>query len=179
MARPFLHKHWGKPLPDPDFTYTTVGAVYKFTNTTVNGNSWFWDFGDGVTSTLADPQHLYTLNNSYQVMLVAWNDCGPDTTFQTIDVTTVGLEDELSGMAVNVYPNPGRDLFNLALSGGVHGKFACTIVDMTGREVKNFELEKYGEEAVTTFNLTGQAEGIYFLRIASGEQVRLMKVVKE
>ncbi|MDX2247534.1 MAG: S8 family serine peptidase [Bacteroidia bacterium] len=169
------------PLPAPDFSYTTVGAVYKFANATVNGNTYFWDFGDGGTSTLADPQHLYTTNNSYQVMLVAGNDCGLDTTFQTIDVTTVGLEDDFGRMEVTVYPNPGSDLFNLALSGDSKGTFICTIVDMTGREVKNFELEKYGEEAIQPFSLKEHTAGIYFLRIVNNRNgpMRLLKLVKE
>lgn len=167
------------PLPDPDFTYTTVGAVYKFTNTTVGGSSYFWDFGDGVTSTLADPQHLYTVNNSYQVMLIAENDCGPDTTFQTIDVTTVGLEDDFAGTGISVYPNPGQDMYFLELTGEKTGRFDCLVVDMTGREIVRFEVEKFAAETTTSFSLSGHTEGIYFLRVISGGQVRLIKLMKE
>lgn len=46
--------------------------------------SWFWDFGDGNTSTLQNPVHTYNSNGSYIVQLVVSNSQGSDTTTQQI-----------------------------------------------------------------------------------------------
>ncbi|MDX2135680.1 MAG: PKD domain-containing protein [Saprospiraceae bacterium] len=42
-----------------------------FTNTTVGGSGYFWDFGDGQTSTAFSPSHTYAAPGTYTVCLVA------------------------------------------------------------------------------------------------------------
>jgi len=38
-----------------------------------------WDFDDGNNSTQTSPSHTYASNGSYNVMLIATNNCGSDT----------------------------------------------------------------------------------------------------
>ena len=45
--------------------------------------SWFWDFGDGNTSTAQNPSHTYTSSGLYTVSLTATNDDGSDTLTRT------------------------------------------------------------------------------------------------
>lgn len=45
---------------------------------------WNWSFGDGATSTLQNPYHVYSQNGLYQVCLIAGNMYGTDTICQTI-----------------------------------------------------------------------------------------------
>jgi PKD repeat protein len=62
------------------FTYSTVGSVVTFTNTSVNGAAWFWDFGDGNTSTAENPVHTFPGLGTYEVCLTATaSGCLPDT----------------------------------------------------------------------------------------------------
>lgn len=54
-------------------------------------DSYFWDFGDGTTSTTTSPlfDHVYTTgatSTDYQIMLIAYNECGSDTSYHTITV---------------------------------------------------------------------------------------------
>ncbi len=62
------------------FTGCDTLTVY-FTNTTVNGTSYLWDFGDGTTSTDVNPIHFYSGAGSYNVTLIATNADGSDTLF--------------------------------------------------------------------------------------------------
>ncbi len=48
----------------------------SFTNTSVNAASYFWDFGDGTSSSATDPTHLYTISGNYSVTLIAINSNG-------------------------------------------------------------------------------------------------------
>jgi PKD repeat protein len=43
----------------------------QFNNTSLNAISYIWDFGDGTSSTLDNPQHIYTLPGNYTVKLIA------------------------------------------------------------------------------------------------------------
>ena len=38
--------------------------------------SWFWDFGDGTTSSQQNPQHTYNTPGTYSVVLTVTNQCG-------------------------------------------------------------------------------------------------------
>jgi PKD repeat protein len=46
-------------------------------------NSWLWDFGDGVTSTLQSPTHTYTLTGTFTVSLTVSGPGGSDTEVKT------------------------------------------------------------------------------------------------
>jgi PKD repeat protein len=38
--------------------------------------SWLWDFGDGTTSTIQNPVHIYQTNGTYTIYLTVWNNNG-------------------------------------------------------------------------------------------------------
>ncbi len=47
-----------------------------FTDLTNNATSWNWNFGDGYTSEVQNPTHLFNESGRYTVSLTAANDCG-------------------------------------------------------------------------------------------------------
>lgn len=86
-------------LVEANFTTPPLGcAPYtaSFTNTSIGGVSFTWDFGDGATSTEANPTHVYTTPGTYTVTLVA------------IDSNTCNIRDDVS-YTVNVADNPTAD----------------------------------------------------------------------
>ena len=59
-----------------DITNTCNGKV-RFTDRTTGAvTSWAWTFGDGGTSTLQNPTHVYVTNGTYTVTLTATNSFG-------------------------------------------------------------------------------------------------------
>ncbi|MBI4931357.1 MAG: PKD domain-containing protein [Bacteroidetes bacterium] len=64
------------------FSQICPGAVVYFTNATVNGVSWSWNFGDAGTSTAMNPTHSYTATGSYTVTLIAISSCGGTATIK-------------------------------------------------------------------------------------------------
>src|SRR5690606_3896845 len=60
-----------------------------FTNQSVGGSTFFWDFGDGQTSTEESPVHTYGAFGSYTITLFATNSCGSDTSEVTIVLGTI------------------------------------------------------------------------------------------
>ncbi len=77
-----------KPLAD--FDYKIIKDTLSFNNQT-NGAAthYFWYFGDGDSSTLALPVHIYGKPGEYQVKLMATNSCGTDTLSKTINIPSI------------------------------------------------------------------------------------------
>ncbi|NNF01363.1 MAG: PKD domain-containing protein, partial [Bacteroidia bacterium] len=64
--------------PIPDFTISPNDTACDilnatFNNTSTNALSYDWDFGDGISSTLFSPTHLYNVPGNYNVTLIAKN----------------------------------------------------------------------------------------------------------
>ncbi len=70
-----------------DSNIRTNDTVY-FTNTSTDGFSYLWDFGDGSTSNTRNPFHIYSEDNSYNVSLTAMsaNENKTDKATQLITV---------------------------------------------------------------------------------------------
>lgn len=57
------------PIANFSFELGKNGEV-KFINTSQNGSSYQWEFGDGETSSEINPIHMYKIENTYKVKLV-------------------------------------------------------------------------------------------------------------
>ncbi|HJW30344.1 MAG TPA: PKD domain-containing protein, partial [Saprospiraceae bacterium] len=73
--------------PHSAFTYSGTGLQITFNSSGSTGTTYLWHFGDGQTSTLANPVHTYAQGGTYTVMLTVNNACGGNTSQQTIVVT--------------------------------------------------------------------------------------------
>ena len=75
----FVDTWFSKGCSSIDIAYqdNCLGLASYFS--AVGGSSWnsyFWDFGDGQTSTLASPSHTYSATGTYTVSLTATNSSG-------------------------------------------------------------------------------------------------------
>ena len=69
---------------------TTISPIYKFYNQSQNSVSYLWEFGDGATSTFADPQHTYADKGEYEVKLYTSSSAGcRDSIIRKIEVRPV------------------------------------------------------------------------------------------
>ena len=93
-----------------DFTFELEPCVYEAEFTALSeGPEFFWDFGDGQSSTEKNPVHTYEPNQKFNVTLY--------TNLGTIcaDSLTLPLETEPKGTGVAIIPNiftPNNDGFN-------------------------------------------------------------------
>ncbi len=82
----------------------------SFTNTSVNGVTYLWRFGDNTTSTSTNPTHTFTDTGTFTVKLIAYSGCG-------------GLPDSVTH-TVRVVPRPNASFFADTLIG-------CNILTVT------------------------------------------------
>jgi gliding motility-associated-like protein len=92
-----IHQIRISPTVKAQFTTPPVGCVpynAAFTNTSLGGMQFLWDFGDGSSSTATDPTHLYNNTGTYNVRLIA------------TDTNTCNKTDTSAYFAITVSPNP-------------------------------------------------------------------------
>jgi len=74
------------PKPVADFSLTNCPPTIQFTNSSTGATSYLWDFGDGSTSTLPNPSHTYSLNDTaIYPKLIATNALGCTDTSYMVD----------------------------------------------------------------------------------------------
>ena len=87
-------------LADPEASFTTIpepengvlsicqGQTVFFQSTSQNAATYFWDFGLNITSTETNPSFTYLNPGTFEVSLIAYNEClCSDTTTLTVEVT--------------------------------------------------------------------------------------------
>jgi PKD repeat protein len=100
---------------DASFSFTNSNKTYNFDVTHKLSNSYFWDFGDGVTSTSKSPTHTYTdtlpLHN---VCLETTHIVGCKEKIckqlNTVNILSNNIQSEFQ-----FYPNPNNGSFHLDL----------------------------------------------------------------
>jgi PKD repeat protein len=74
--------------PNADFTYAGQGFAVYFTDASSDPENdvlaCYWEFGDGITSTLQNPDHLYSAYGSYTVNLTVSDGEFSDTTSKIV-----------------------------------------------------------------------------------------------
>lgn len=175
-------------LKDNCFAYytSTYDSVLNNFNITVNpatsslANSYHWDFGDGSTSTIANPSHTYTVDTVYNVCLkiytISGDSCeycriiGKDylgniykslTNGFTINVSnniTTGIKpNQEQSPQITIFPNPSNSIITVS----------STV------EIKTIEIHNILGELIykintgdrqTTIDLREQPDGIYTVK---------------
>ncbi len=93
-------------LVKAQFTTPPAGCVpynAAFTNTSLAGQTFQWDFGDGNTSTAINPTHLYTVPGTYTITLIA-NDPGTCNLTDTTKLTIVVVDNPIADFSFT--PDP-------------------------------------------------------------------------
>jgi PKD repeat protein len=145
-----------------DITNATVNQPIQFTDLSTGSASWFWDFGDGTTSTEQNPIHTYAVPGTYTVTLTVENGFGFDyeTKISYITVTTyaIGLNNATQ-VAFQVMPNPTKGLINVVV--GDVKNATIEVLNMVGQQVAIAN----NVHNQTTFDLSNQAAGVYMVRV--------------
>jgi len=156
------------PLPTAAFNYTQSSDTVFCNDLSVGylPLTYNWNFGDGATSTLQDPVHIYPFGNTYNICLYVTSSFGcMDTICHTITIASVD-ENYLSN-SISISPNPFSTFTTIDVSTSLDmtkNKIRCELFDVYGRKVKQFEVNN-----TTSFTISkdGLPSGVYFLRVTT------------
>lgn len=124
---------------EAEFTFVENSGVYTFTDQSTNATSWFWDFGDGNTSTDQNPVHTYANAGSYTVSLVVngVTDCQAEELVNAV----VGIEESSqSENSLLLIPNPASNQVRVQFGKEVTENSILEVYAVDGRLAMSSEL---------------------------------------
>lgn len=168
----------GRYHPIADFTYNTGisgnGTVY-FYNNTIDARNYLWSFGDGNTSTLANPVHQFLQPGIYTVKLNV-NDCFLTDTISKQVVPGFEGINEIEAKKFKVSPNPVNDKLIISSDNFINNNYLIKITNTTGILNKEINSINKKEQVIDVSNFK---TGSYFISIISKDKkVVNLKVIK-
>lgn len=162
--------------PTADFamsndTIYLPNAFLGTTNNSLNSNDYQWSFGEGSTSTDANPWNIYDTSGVFIVELIADNGyCNPDTVQKTIVVMAAVGIDENEEEEITVFPNPNAGQFYI--SNESSNEFNYEITDLSGRIVYQNKITSSKKEEINV----SLSSGIYLLRFYNEKSSFVKKI---
>lgn len=164
--------------PTSTFTYNVpVVNQYQFNNTSTGGTIYAWDFGDLSQSSAQSPTHVYTTSGTYTVTLTVTGSNGCSTTSTQVINVGVGVQEQGLLNAMTLYPNPANDNMNVEISMNDNADVQVVAYDLSGQILVNENKNLATGRNILTYDVTAWSNGIYFIRVTSGNSVNTMKVV--
>ncbi len=151
-------------MPVAAFSETSSGFNASFTNSSTNGVSYLWDFGDSQTSTAMSPSHTYTSTGVFNVCLTVWNACGDSTvTCDTVLIQVIGIDAAVQQANVVLYPNPFSGQATLDVQSDVYtGAFIFEAYDARGALVST-QQGTFGQRLTVDGSML--TPGVYFYKV--------------
>ncbi|MBW6492688.1 MAG: choice-of-anchor J domain-containing protein [Lentimicrobium sp.] len=87
-----------------------------------------------------------------------------------------GLSENNYSIALNIFPNPNKGIFNLNVTFKTIGVLAIEIINMQGRKVKGYDIENVAGHH-NTIDISNLPKGIYLVKISSERNNVTKKVI--
>ena len=143
--------------------------------------TYFWEFGDGNTSTMASPTHTYASPNNYTICLTVngFDSLQSPCSDSLCDSYMVGASavNNFTVNALTIYPNPTNGNFTIEVPEGEKAK-RIIIEDVTGRKIIS---RQYANSlgGKLFFDLKNNAGGIYFIKLQTDRQLYTSTILNQ
>ena len=164
-------------VPTANFDFSALTDFeYAFSNTSTNADSYSWDFGDGNTSTDENPNHIFTEEGVYIVVLSATNICGTETFEQEVAVFETSTIDGIDIFTkVNLNPNPNNGDFSLSIDALESGEVQMEIYNILGQQIKTDQFQLVSGHNRRAIQLENRTTGAYLILLKKGNQSQMIK----
>lgn len=140
--------------------------LVQFTDQSIgNINSWFWDFGDGGTSTDRNPTHIYTMLGTYAVSLTVVGPGGTDTEIKSNyiavetpvipTITRAWASKSIKGFEISVFSVSTEKIYvNYEYENPIGSVHKITWYDDVGNAIESWEHIIENVSGIGTWGLT-------------------------
>lgn len=142
----------------------SCGSFYDYSTW---ATTWYWDFGDGDTSTVQSPNHCWT-NGVFYTCLTVTNQCGSDTYCDSIYAFTGINEVKNNKIKLFIAPNPFDNFTVIKFENTKREKIKLQVLNPLGQIV--LQIDNITDNKVQ-IEKNGLPSGLYFVQLIKDYQV--------
>jgi PKD repeat protein len=165
------------PLPTASYTSAASADTAFFSNTSSDATSYTWYFGDSATDTSANPFHIYTIDGTYYVTLIACNDCGCDTTVDSVTIITTEVASYTQLYSLHIYPNPVNQSLHVRFNTASNTAFTIEVYNSLSQLVYSEVIKKTSGDIHTIINVSEYSRGCYTILLKGADTLIRRKFV--
>lgn len=172
------------PLPTLDVNFvvssvTLTEATVDFdASGSTNGSTYTWDFGNATGANGPMPTATYQQNGTYFVLLTVANGCGSVDSVIEVTITDISVDEEELASSLNIFPNPTQDVVNVVIDNPASNDYSIELIDALGRVIEERDLDNARGRSEVKFDLSNRAQGIYLLRVRTGNAAVTRRVTR-
>ena len=167
-------QEWNIDKYDPVATFNSVNTneTFTFTNTSQNGVSYLWDFGDGNNSTDESPTHSYSTLGNFTVTLTITNCEEIDITTKDVTVNALGINDEDLISNFTIVKNPANSILEIESSKFTSKTYTLEVYSVIGQRIIKTHSTSIKNQQI---NINSLQSGMYFVQILSNNKLIFTK----
>jgi PKD repeat protein len=157
----------------------TGNGTVQFTDESLNTpEEWQWDFGDGNTSDLQNPEHSYTASGTYTVCLTVTNEAGSDVACEEVSIVISSSSNLSISEQVYLYPNPTTGPLSLYMDEAAGKEVSIAIYNLNGQAL--LQLPPSAVDRISAYDLSHLPTGEYLFEITlDGQRYKSLKFLKK
>ncbi len=186
-AIPYQSNIYILPQVVGDFTgspqVVLTGGTVNFTDlSTGSPVTWNWSFPGGTpeSSTLQNPEIVYSVKGTFDVQLIVGNGASFDTIdkINYIEADYPAQVDNLTkDLSIAVVPNPNNGIFKVSVRSFKGDRINMSIYNPVGTVVYEKPDFTINDKSDNMIDLSSLKEGIYFLKVKGGDATLTRKVI--
>jgi len=159
----------------PTISASEPDAEGKITLTASSGDAYQWFYKGEIVADAIEQELVVEKSGGYEVAVII-DGCEGLSENTVITSTESPLANSFS-----VYPNPmdqSKEL-NIAFENEYFGQYTIEVYSLTGRTILTENFKKNSKKETRLINLRGTSEGLYLIRVTTGDQSTQIKVLVE
>jgi hypothetical protein len=170
------------PTPNASFSKSSNlnNGIVQYTDQSSGAISWLWEFGDGNTSGVQNPTHIFNSIGVFSTKLTVTNssNCTDQFLENVVIINVSGLNSLNASESLNLYPNPTNDNLNLELTLDNALSLKASIMTIDGKLIRSIE-SRLNTQHDLSMNVEDLPYGMYLIQIElSDSRILNSKVFK-
>lgn len=162
-----------------DTVVSNMSQNLSITNLSQNCTNYFWNFGDGIGSSMAfEPNYTYSTTGVYNLKMIGISNTGcADSIIKTITVTSLITSIENLQKKDIIITNAGNNTFKIKVLFDILETLEVELYDLNGKKIISERKENLKKDDDLTLNLNHLSQGIYLVTVKTGKGISIINKI--
>ena len=106
------------------------------------------------------------------------NGCGSADTIIEVTIAGISVDEEELASSLNIFPNPTKDVVNVVIENPSTNDYSVELIDALGQLIEVQNIQDARGHTELRFDLSTRAQGVYLLRVRTGEAAITRRITR-